>query len=389
MSQDKSTDRLTELRETIDAIDEKLLRLFEQRMEVVSEVAAHKKTSGIPVLDRQREAEKLNAISQAANPKTEHYARILYNTLFDLSRSRQRSVLRGDSSPLCKEIQGAVNGTPQLFPERATVACQGTAGAFSELAASRLFRQPSIQYFKTFDGVASAIENGFCDYGVLPLENSTAGSVNKIYNLMQNRDFYIVRSIRLKIDHNLVAPKGVKLEDIREIVSHEQALAQCAAFLEKLGPHVKATQCANTAAAAEMVAATDRRDIAAISSHRCVSLYDLDCLKKDIQDRSNNYTRFICISKKLEIYPGADRTSIIMTLPHEPGSLYKALGRFYALGINLGKLESRPVPDRDFDFMFYLTLETSVYSEALAELLEDVQDFSEEFKYLGSYSEVH
>ncbi|MCL2234002.1 MAG: hypothetical protein FWB99_13120, partial [Treponema sp.] len=125
-----------------------------------------------------------------------------------------------------------------------------------------------------------------------------------------------------------------------------------------------------------------------ISSHRCVSLYGLDCLKKDIQDRSNNYTRFICISKKLEIYPGADRTNIILTLPHEPGSLYKALGRFYALGINLGKLESRPVPERDFDFMFYLTLETSVYSDALAELLQDMQEFAEEFKYLGSYSEV-
>ena len=383
-----SQDKLNDLREKIDGIDEKLLRLFEERMDVAAEIADQKRASGIPVLDRQREAEKLNAISRMANPKMGHYARILYNTLFDLSRSRQRSVLRGDSPTLCREIQNAVNNTPKLFPERATVACQGVAGAFSELAATRLFNQPAIQYVKTFDSVFSAIENGFCDYGVLPLENSTAGSVNKVYNLMQSRDFYIVRSIRLKIDHNLVAPKGVKLEDIREVISHEQALAQCAAFLEKLGPGVKTTQCANTAAAAEMVANTDRRDMAAISSHRCVSLYGLDCLKKDIQDRSNNYTRFICISKKLEIYPGADRTNIILTLPHEPGSLYKALGRFYALGINLGKLESRPVPERDFDFMFYLTLETSVYSDALAELLQDMQEFSEEFKYLGSYSEV-
>ena len=383
-----SQDKLNQLREKIDGIDENLLRLFEERMEVVSEIAAHKKSSGIPVLDRQRENEKLNAISQKANPKTEFHARILYNTLFDLSRSFQRSILRGNSSALCREIQNAVNGTPKLFPEKAAVACQGTAGAFSELAATRLFRQPNIQYFKTFDSVFSAIENGFCDYGVLPLENSAAGSVNKVYSLMQSRDFYIVRSIRLKIDHNLVAPKGVKLEDIREIVSHEQALAQCSAFLEKLGSNVKTTSCENTAAAAEMIANTDRRDIAAISSHQCVKLYDLDCLERDIQDRSNNYTRFICISKKLEIYPGADRTSIIMTVPHEPGSLYKALGRFYALGINLGKLESRPIPERDFDFMFYLTLETSVYSDALAELLDEMQESSEGFKYLGSYSEV-
>ena len=379
---------LDDLRKKIDGIDENLLHLFEERMQVVSEIASYKKTAGMPVLDKKREAEKLKYISQKASPQTEYYARIFYNTLFDLSRSRQRSALRGEASNVYKEIQGAVNNTPKLFPERATVACQGVEGAYAELAATRLFKQPDIQYFKTYDSVFSAIENGFCEYGVLPFENSTAGSVNKVYSLMQNRDFYIVRSIRLKIDHNLVVPKGVKLEDIREIISHEQALAQCSAFLDQMGQKVKATPCANTAAAAEMVANTSRRDLAAICSHRCVSLYDLDCLKKDIQDRSNNYTRFICISKKLEIYPGSDRTSIIMTVHHEPGSLYKALGRFYALGINLGKLESRPIPERDFDFLFYLTLETSVYSDALAELLEGMQDFSEEFKYLGSYSEV-
>jgi chorismate mutase/prephenate dehydratase len=389
MSQDnKLNDRLSDLRGKIDSIDEKLLRLFEERMEVISEVAIHKKSNGIPVLDRQREAEKLNAISEKANPKTEHYAGILYNTLFDLSRSFQRSVIRSESSALRKEIKGALNDTPQLFPERATVACQGAEGAYSELAATRLFRQPAIQYFKTFESVFSAIENGFCDYGILPLENSTAGSVNKVYSLMQSRNFYIVRSIRLKVDHNLVVPKGVKREDIREVVSHEQALAQCATFLEKLGPKVKTTQCENTAVAASIVANTERRDIAAICSYSCIKLYDLDCLERDIQDRSNNYTRFICISKKLEIYPGADRTSIIMTVPHEPGSLYKTLGRFYALGINIGKLESRPIPERDFDFMFYVTMETSIYSDALAELLEDMQESSDGFKYLGSYSEV-
>ncbi|MCL2374766.1 MAG: bifunctional chorismate mutase/prephenate dehydratase [Treponema sp.] len=385
---DQENGSLADLRGKIDNIDGKLLELFDERMGVISEIAEHKKSNRLPVLDRQREAEKLNAISEKANPKTENYARILYNTLFDLSRSFQRSLFRGETSALCREIKNALGETPQLFPERATVACQGAEGAFSGLASTRLFRQPSIQYFKTFESVFSAIENGFCDYGILPLENSTAGSVNKVYSLMQSRSFYIVRSIRMKIDHNLVAPKGVKLEDVREIFSHEQALAQCSAFIEKLGSQVKTTQCENTAEAAGIIANTDRRDIAAICSHSCTRLYDLDCLEKDIQDRSNNYTRFICISKKLEIYPGADRTSIIMTVPHEPGSLYRALGRFYALGINLSKLESRPVPERDFDFMFYLTLETSIYSDALAELLEDIQETSDGFKYLGSYSEV-
>ena len=379
--------KLDDLRSKIDIIDEKLVALFGERMDVVSEIAAYKKDSGTAVLDQKRENEKLKSVSQMAQPQLENYVRILFNTLIDLSRSYQRQSLRGDLSPLCKDIQNAVKNTAKLFPERATVACQGVEGAFSELAATRLFKQPDIQYFKTFDSVFSAIESGFCDYGVLPLENSTAGSVNKVYNLMQTRNFYIVRSIRVKIDHNLVVPKGVKLEDIKEVTSHEQALAQCAGFLDKLGD-IKITPCENTAVAAAMVANGDRRDLAAICSHTCIKLYDLDCLERDIQDKSNNYTRFVCISKNMEIYPGADRTSIILTVPHEPGALYKALGRFYARGISISKLESRPMPDRDFDFLFYMTLETSVYSDILFDLLDDMQGFYEDFKYLGSYSEV-
>ncbi len=150
------------------------------------------------------------------------------------------------------------------------------------------------------------------------LENSTAGSVTKIYDLMLRHDFKIVRSLRLKVDHNLMAKPGVKLQDVREIFSHEQAISQCASYLEKLGPGVKITRCENTAMAAAAVAASQRGDVAAISSHSCLSLYGLSCLASDIQDRSNNYTRFICFSKDLEIYPGADKTSIMMILPHKP-----------------------------------------------------------------------
>ena len=378
---------LNNLREKIDAIDADLLRLFEARMDVVSEVAAYKQANHLPILDRGREAAKLAAISGKVRPELEQDIHILYDILFEISRSHQSAAGVGDS-PYHKEIQGALADTSQLFPAGATVACQGVEGAYSQIASERLFKRPNIQYFKTFDSVFSAIENGFCEYGVLPLENSVAGAVNKIYSLMQTRDFKIVKSVRLKIDHNLVAPKGVKAADIREIFSHEQAIAQCAGYLEQLGPDIKITRCENTAAAAQMVALSGREDVAAICSQSCVHLYDLNCLARDIQDRSNNYTRFICISKKLEIYPGADRTSVMMVLPHRPGALYKTLARFYALGINLIKLESRPLPDRDFQFMFYLDLETSVYAKELAHLLDELQQFCEEFKYLGSYTEV-
>ena len=378
---------LDELRKKIDTIDEQMIKLFEERMDVVSEVAEYKQANGLPTFDSRRETEKLRSLSGKVDPKLEPHAHTLFDTLFELSRNHQ-STIRGSSSGLYQEINKAIENTEKLFPASAAVACQGVEGAFSQIACERIFKRPDIQYFKTFESVFSAIQNGFCSYGILPLENSTAGSVNKIYDLMQSKDFKIVKSVRLKINHNLVTQNGVQLKDIREIFSHEQAISQCAGFLEKLGADVKITRCENTASAAQMVAESGRKDAAAISSWNCIKLYNLNCLAKDIQDRSNNYTRFICISKQLEIYPGADRTSIMLVLPHRPGALYKILARIYVLGINLIKLESRPLLDRDFQFMFYFDLETSVYSEEFAKLMEGLQEFCEEFKYLGSYNEV-
>ena len=260
-------------------------------------------------------------------------------------------------------------------------------GAYSQIACEKLFRRPSILYFNSFNAVFNAIENGLCRYGILPVENSTAGSVNAVYDLMTKHNFRIVRSMRLKVDHNLLVKPGTKLEDIREIYSHEQAISQCAGFLQKL-PKVKVTPCANTAVAAKMVAESPDPGTAALSSAACMKLYGLNCLKEAVQDKGNNFTRFICISKELEIYPGADRTSLMMVLPHTPGSLYKVLSRFYALGLNINKLESRPLPDKNFEFMFYFDLDTSVYSPQFIQLMGEMQTICEEFSYLGSYSEV-
>ena len=379
---------LDTLRQKIDQVDDALLTLFQERMDIVQEITIQKEAENLPILDRRREGAKLQAIGAKARPDLAPYAHILFDTLFELSRSLQGS-MRKSTSPFIEKVQTAISNTPPLFPTTSTVAYQGVPGAFSERAVERLFKRPSnIQHFNNFEGVFSAVRNGFCDYGVLPIENSTAGSVTKVYNLMQSNDFYIVRSLRLKVDHNLLAPHGVKLEDIREILSHEQALAQCVEYLEQFGPGVKITPFEDTAGAAEYVANSSRRDIAAVCSHSCADLYNLNCLDRDIQDTDHNYTRFICISKKLEIYPGADRTSIMLTTPHLPGSLYKVLARFYSLGININKLESRPLPQRDFDFMFYFDLETSVYSEEFAKLLGSLEGICDQFKYLGSYIEV-
>ena len=162
---------------------------------------------------------------------------------------------------------------------------------------------------------------------------------------------------------------------------------QSSQFLQSL-PGVNAVAVANTAMAAEMVAKSEDPSVACLSSRACAELYGLQCLRSSVQDTGNNHTRFICISKNLEIYPGSDRTSIMMVLPHKPGSLYKLLARLYVLGINVTKLESRPLPDRDFEFMFYFDLETSIYSEEFIQLMCELQELCEEFRYLGSYREV-
>lgn len=375
------------LRKNIDVIDEQMVALLQARLNVAAEMADYKKQAGLPIADRGRELEKLSQLSSMVPPELSQYVHSLYEMIFEQSRAHQSSILNLHS-PLYQEIQSAIADTTPLFPPSASVACQGVEGAYSQLAAGRLFQRPSLSYFKTFESVFSAIANGFCRYGVLPLENSTAGSVNKIYDLMMKYEFKIVRSLRLKVDHSLLALPGVKKEEIREIISHEQAISQCAGFLESLGPSVKITCVENTAAAAEAVKAAKCREVAAIASHSCAKLYQLDCIESDIQDRSNNYTRFICISKNLEIYPGADRTSIMLVLPHQPGSLHRVLSRFAALGINLNKLESRPIPERDFEFMFYFDLETSVYSEEFATLMDSMRELCEDFRYLGSYIEV-
>lgn len=377
---------LKDYREKLDRIDDEMVKLFTERMEIAAQIAQYKKENRLPVLDVRREREKLLDVAEKSKSELKDYTLSLYSLIFELSRSSQNRLL-GVDTELTGQIKGAIENTPKLFPTDAIVACQGVEGAYSQLACDKLFRHPNIFYFSSFDAVFSAIEKGLCRYGVIPLENSTAGSVNMVYDLMMKHNFRIVRSIRMKVDHNLLVKPGTRLEDIKEIYSHEQAISQCAGYLQKF-KGVKIIPCENTAVAAKTVAQSDRKDVAALSSRLCMKLYGLECLEESVQDMGNNYTRFICISKDLEIYPGADRTSLMMVVSHQPGSLYKVLSRFYALGINLNKLESRPIPERNFEFMFYFDLDTSVYSPEFIQLMGELQGLSEEFVYLGSYSEV-
>lgn len=378
--------KIEDMREEIDTIDDQLVSLFVKRMGLSAQIADYKKENKLPIYVPVREREKLQKVAEQAGAEMDNYTRVLYSMIFELSRSYQ-SKRNLESTPLHDQIVTSVQNTPKLFPKSPMVACQGAEGSYAQIACEKMFHSPMILYFKNFESIFSAIDKGLCQYGILPLENSTAGSVKKVYDLMIRHRFSIIRTFRLKIDHCLLANPGTQLSDIREIYSHEQAINQCSEFLNTL-PGIRIIPVENTAVAAKLVAQSGRTDIAAISSRSCKELYGLSCLGENIQDKGNNRTRFICISKNLEIYPGADKTSIMMVLPHKPGSLYKVLARLYVLGINVIKLESRPIPDRDFEFMFYFDLETSIYSEEFVQLMCELDDLCEEFKYLGSYSEV-
>ena len=377
---------LLEIREQINNIDNQIIELWKERMALSLEVAKYKKENHIPILDSKREAELLNRIGDMAGDDLEVYSRVLYDTIMTVSKSYQHKYLSKENE-LTPKIKTAVENTEKIFPSKAMVACQGVEGAYSGIACEKLFRYPTVSYFKTWYDVVNAVEKGICKYGVLPIENSTAGSVNNVYDLMAEHDFYIVKSVRLKINHCLLGNNGATIENIKEIYSHEQAINQCSEFLREHSD-IKVTVCENTAVAAKLVMESGRTDIAAISSENCCDLYNLTMLSTAVQNKDNNYTRFICISKDLEIYPGADKISFVLTLPHRPGSLYHTLARFYALGINVIKLESRPVQNRDFEFMFYFDMSVSVYDNAFYEIVEQLKNECEYFHYLGSYQEV-
>jgi len=377
---------LAELRNNINELDEQMVNLFCRRMEIAGEIAQYKEKNNVPVLDSSREREVLARVTDLAGESMEDYVRVLYSTLFDLSRSYQ-TTLKVSETELMQEILKSAEQTDRLFPKKGIVACQGVEGAYSQIACDKLFQVPSIMYFRTFEGVFQAVSSGMCQYGVLPIENSSYGSVNGVYDLMHQYNFHIIRSIKLHIDHNLLSKPGTKLSDITEIVSHEQAIGQCSKFLAQL-PNVKVTVCENTAEAAKLVANSPRNDIAAISSHNCAQLYGLSVLKEHVQDRENNYTRFICIAKDLCIYPGANRISLMFSVSHKPGALYNMIAKFSALGVNLTKLESRPIPGRDFEFLFYFDLEASVWSDKVVKLIGELSKSNELFVFLGCYSEI-
>ena len=376
---------LSEIRAKIDAVDDQLLALFLERMELSEAVAAYKNEHKLPILNRTREREILAKVTEKAGDK-ERYAYHLYSTLFELARSRQAELISAPTK-VAERVRVSLESNSEVFPQTGMVACQGVEGANSQMACDRLLPRGNIVYVKSFEAVVAAVESGLCKFGVLPIENSSNGSVRAVYQLLQEHDLSVVRSTRLCIRHELLALPGTKLEDITEIYSHEQAIGQCSKFLGGL-KDVKVIPCGNTAAAAKLVAESGNPHAAAISSHPCAALYGLECVNGDIQDSDNNYTRFICVTKDPVIYAGANKISLIIALDNKPGALYEVLSKLAALDIDMTKLESCPVAGSDFEFVFFLELEASVKDPSVLAMLEEMERSCAQFHFLGGYAEV-
>ena len=372
---------LSDIRAKIDAVDEQLLRLFLERMDLAEEVAAYKNEHHLPILNKERERAVLARVTESAGSR-ERYA---YH-LFELARSRQAELIDAPTK-VGAQVRACLENRDQLFPQTGLVACQGIEGGNSQAACDKMFPRGGIMYVKTFDAVVSAVEAGFCRFGVLPIENSSNGSVRAVYELLQEHSLTIVRSTRLCIRHELLALPGVKMEEITEIYSHPQAIGQCSRFLDGL-KGVKVIPCDNTAVAAKLVAGSGNKHAAAISSHPCAALYGLECVNGQIQNSDNNYTRFICVAKDPAIYAGASRVSLIIAFENKPGALYEMLSKLAALDINMTKLESCPVSGSDFEFIFFIELEADLRDPSVRACLEEMERSCARFHFLGNYAEV-
>ena len=378
---------LSDIRLEIDDIDSQLLKLFLKRMDCSKRVAELKARTGAPILSREREREILRRVTEESG-EYELYTHRLFSTILELSRTYQRSQIK-TGSKVRGVVEESLGRGGELFPAGGLVACQGVEGAYSQMASDRLFPRDNIMYFKTFDAVFDAVERGLCEFGVLPIENSSNGSVRAVYDLLGARDVSIVRSTRLCIQHELMVRPGVEPRDVHKIISHEQALGQCSEFLRSLGDKVELERCANTALAAKRVAESADPGVAAISSSNCAELYGLEALPLgSIQNSDNNYTRFICIAKEPQVYPGANRISLILSCEHRPGALYDVLSHIAALELNLIKLESCPMVGHDFEFLFFFEIEASVRDPKVVAMLESLEHSCRSLRYLGNYQEV-
>jgi len=377
---------MQELRNRIDELNRSILDLFLERMQVSEKIAEEKMRLGIPLTDPARERAILAEMQELAGPEMEACVWQLFTRLMALSRAHQ-SVLMPPSGTLHGQLEAMLAQEESFFPGSGTVACQGVEGSNAQAACDKLIPRGQIIYVRSFRAVFDAVESGLCRFGVLPIENSSNGSVRAVYELLQEKHCRIVRSTSMHIRHELLAKPGTRLEDIRAIYSHEQALGQCSRYLSSLRD-VKLIPCENTAVAARQVSLSDDPGLAAVASPRCRELYGLHALRSDIQDTDNNYTRFICIAREPVVYAGANRTCLILRCDDRPGALCDALSILAVRGVNMSKLESCPDRAGGDGFLFFLELGSGLRDPRMLPMLTELEGACAGLSFLGSYAAV-
>ena len=378
-------DELKGLRQEIDSIDRQIVELFRQRMDVTRRVGEYKASAGIPVLDQAREREVLRNKGELAGEELRPAVITLYQTIMALSRRQQRDMLgeRADNPGLRRwlEAKQAIR-TPVDAPR---VVYQGVPGAYSEQACINFFGSGvESEGLEQFEDCFRAVKEGRADYAVVPIENSSTGAIRQIYDLLTQYECSLVGETTVKVEHCLMAPWGATLDTITHVYSHEQGLFQCEQYLNTHPGWNRVPQ-ADTAGSAQMVAASGDVTKAAICSARAAELYGLEILAHAINHNTHNTTRFVVVSPSMELREGADKISTVFVLPHEAGSLHEILTIFAVRGLNMVKLESRPMPEHSWEYMFFLEFNGHLDEDVTADVLHELAQTTGDFRVLGNF----
>ena len=372
---------LLEIREEIDAIDDQIVKLYEERMELAEEVAEYKILNHKPVFDKDREKNKLDALGAKTHSDfNRHGVRELFDQIMSMSRKKQYQLLTEHG--IIQESQFSCIG--ELDFKSAKVVFQGVEGAYSQQAMQEYFGKDCDSFHvETWKDAMEAIKNGYADYAVLPIENSSAGIVSENYDLLVEYDNYIVAEQIIKIDHVLVGCADADISDIQTVYSHPQSLMQSARYLADHDWQQISMQ--NNAFAARKVAEEQDKTQAAIAGEHAGKIYGLEVLKKGVNDENNNSTRFIIVTNQKIFRKDAHKISICLELPHESGSLYRILSHFIYNNLNMCKIESRPMPDRTWEYRFFIDFEGNLSDSAVKNALRGIREEARNMKILGNY----
>ncbi len=372
---------LLEIRGNIDEIDSKIVELYETRMELCKQVAEYKIETGKQVFDKEREKQKIEKVMDSAHGDfNKQGVAGLFNQIMAISRKLQYGLL----------IERGIGGKLPFVPvddldyDNATVVFQGAEGAYSHAAMNKYFGE-NVRSFhvETFRDAMLAIDDGSADYAVLPIENSTAGSVNEIYDLLVEFENYIVGEVIIKIEHCLMGVKGAEIGDIKEVYSHAQSLMQSQRFLRDY-PWQQISM-KNNAFAAMKIRDDNDKAKAAIASEYSAKLYGLDVLKKGVNNSDTNSTRFIVVSNQKKFIKSANKISICLEVPNESGSLFTMLSHFYYNGLNLNRIESRPIEGKNWQYRFFIDFDGNLSDSAVKNALSGLRQESFNMKILGNY----